>query len=65
MRDQSLLLGYFLRFLNQKTGTEEIGHQPIYDLTQEQSYKQACIDYIAGMTDNFAERCFKEIISFV
>ena len=64
MKRRSLMIGYFIEFLNRKTDNEEKGHVPLYDLTREQDYKQACIDYIAGMTDNFAERCFQEIISF-
>ena len=61
---KSILLGYFIEYLNQKSGRDEQGHEPLYDLAKVDDYKQACIDYMAGMTDNFAERCFQEIISF-
>ena len=64
LKRKSLLLGYFIEYLNQKVGKEEEGHLPLYSLAKEQDYKQACIDFIAGMTDGFAERCFQELVSF-
>ncbi|MDD2289588.1 MAG: HD domain-containing protein [Bacteroidales bacterium] len=36
----------------------------IYDITDIVQYRRAIIDYIAGMTDNFAIRVYHEIISF-
>jgi dGTPase len=36
----------------------------IYDLSDRTQYRRAIIDYIAGMTDNFAIRVYQEIISF-
>ncbi len=35
--------------------------QPVYNLKKPEQYKQAVVDYIAGMTDNFAQDCFHEI----
>ena len=64
LKRKSLLLVYFIEYLNQKVGDEEAGHLPLYNLANEQDYKQACIDFIAGMTDGFAERCFQELVSF-
>jgi dGTPase len=37
----------------------------IYDLTKERDYKLAIIDFISGMTDNFAINSFNETISFI
>ena len=36
----------------------------IYDITDIVQYRRAIIDYMAGMTDNFAIRVYNEIISF-
>ena len=36
----------------------------IYDIADQIQYRRAVIDYIAGMTDNFAIRVYHEIISF-
>lgn len=36
----------------------------IYDITSHTQYRRAIIDFIAGMTDNFAIRVYHEIISF-
>jgi len=38
------------------------GHSVLYDLTLERDYKQAIVDYISGMTDHFALKCFQEIL---
>ncbi|MCB2183110.1 MAG: dNTP triphosphohydrolase [Desulfobulbaceae bacterium] len=37
----------------------------IYDLTKEAGYKMAIIDFISGMTDNFAIKSFNETITFI
>lgn len=39
-------------------------NQVIYDLHDRTQYRRAIIDYMAGMTDNFAIRVYNEIISF-
>lgn len=36
----------------------------IYSLFQQNDYLQAIVDFISGMTDNFAKRVFSEIMSF-
>lgn len=36
----------------------------LYDLSKEKDYLRAVIDFIAGMTDNFAIMIFKEITTF-
>jgi dGTPase len=36
----------------------------VYDLSKKEDYLLAIIDFISGMTDNFAIRSFQEIISF-
>ena len=54
------LLKYGLRNRKSKNYKNKI----IYDLTKKEDYKLAIIDFISGMTDTFAIRCFNEIISF-
>lgn len=36
----------------------------IYDITLQEDYRKLIIDFISGMTDNFAIKMFDEIISF-
>ena len=36
----------------------------IYDITNETDYKQAIIDYISGMSDNYAIKAYSELIEF-
>ncbi len=36
----------------------------IYDISSEMDYKQAIIDYISGMSDNYAIKAYKELIEF-
>ncbi len=36
----------------------------IYDINNEKEYSKAIITYISGMTDNFAVKVFKELITF-
>lgn len=36
----------------------------IYDISSFQDYKQAIIDYISGMSDNYAIKAYKELIEF-
>jgi dGTPase len=43
---------------------ELFDNEIIYNLSDHRDYKRAIIDYIAGMTDNFAIRVYHEIISF-
>ena len=38
--------------------------RPIFDLNDEESYQKCIIEYISGMTDQFAIRVYEEIISF-
>ena len=56
----SHLTDYFAEFWDKKTA----GLQPLYDLRKETAYREACLDYLAGMTGNFAQRCFREIILY-
>lgn len=39
-------------------------NKSIYDINNEMDYKRAIVDFIAGMTDNFAIKMYHEIISF-
>lgn len=36
----------------------------IYDVNCKESFAKCCIDFISGMTDSFAIKCYNEIISF-
>ena len=36
----------------------------IYDINNEMDYKQAIIDYISGMSDNYAIKIYKELTEF-
>ncbi|MCR4578881.1 MAG: dNTP triphosphohydrolase [Treponema sp.] len=38
--------------------------RPVFDLHDEESYTKCIIEYISGMTDQFAIRVYEEIISF-
>ena len=41
------------------------GNTIIYHISNsEQDYRRACIDYIAGMTDTYAEKIFDELTTF-
>ncbi|MEF2229792.1 MAG: HD domain-containing protein [Pseudodesulfovibrio sp.] len=39
-------------------------NQKLYNLDHEKDYKQAAIDFISGMTDQFAIMMFQEVITF-
>jgi dGTPase len=43
---------------------KKLQNDKIYDLDDENSYIQAIVDYISGMTDNYAIKIFNEIIKF-
>ncbi|MCP4050794.1 MAG: hypothetical protein GY730_08830, partial [bacterium] len=43
---------------------KKLTNRIIYSINNEQDYKQAIIDYISTMTDNFAIKIFNELISF-
>ncbi|MDO4176992.1 MAG: HD domain-containing protein [Bacillota bacterium] len=52
----------FGEFLHRYTD-EGIQNRRIYgDLSDEAQYKQAAIDFLAGMTDNYATKCYEELI---
>ena len=38
--------------------------QIVFDIEDNASYEKCCIEYISGMTDQFAIQVFEEIISF-
>lgn len=63
---------YYERQPNKKD-LVRVGYYPIggfdnkiiyYILSDGDDFKRACIDFIAGMTDTFAERMFKELTNF-
>jgi dGTPase len=66
-----VLLRYFREWLIKYSGTDPderekagFNNDIIYDITDRNQYRRSIIDYIAGMTDNFAIRVYHEIISF-
>ncbi|HPV88594.1 MAG TPA: hypothetical protein PKU85_05225, partial [Bacteroidales bacterium] len=66
-----VLLRYFHEWLikysnvdRRKRDKANFQNDIIYDLSDRVQYRRAIIDYIAGMTDNFAIRVYHEIISF-
>ena len=36
----------------------------VFDITNEESYRKCIIEFISGMTDQFAISVYEEIISF-
>jgi dGTPase len=42
----------------------DYGNKIIYHLEDKEEYCRACIDYIAGMTDTYAEKIFDEMTTF-
>ncbi len=48
-----------------KTKEKQKNHnEPVFYINEKDSFNKCCISFIAGMTDQFALRIFKEIISF-
>ena len=39
-------------------------NQIIYDINNQMDFKQAIIDYISGMSDNYAIKVYKELTEF-
>lgn len=50
--------------INTKEKAKKMKNEKIYDLLDKRSYIQAIVDYISGMTDNYAIKVFNEIIRF-
>lgn len=46
------------------TKQSKLKNKIIYHMEQEADYKKAILDYIAGMTDNYAIECYQSFISF-
>lgn len=51
---------YNLRFKQKRKYETQI----VYDVNDRESYVKCCLDFISGMTDSFAIKCFEEVISF-
>lgn len=43
---------------------ENYKNKPIYNIDSKEGYVRAVVDYITGMTDNFAIKIFQELIKF-
>ena len=57
--------GFLLKYgSGQQTLLQEqsYGYATLYDLSQEQDYKRAIIDFISGMTDQYAIKTFQELL---
>lgn len=48
----------------EKKFAKKYDNELIYDIFSENDYKQAIVDFISGMTDQFAIKTFEEIITF-
>lgn len=66
-----LLLGQFRGWLIKYSDFEPLSRKKekyannlLYEVEDSNSFIKATFDFISGMTDNFAIRCFKEITSF-
>lgn len=58
---------WLIRYSNYDVNAREnlkLGNKVIYNVQDEKSYKKSVIDFISGMSDNFAIQIFNEIISF-
>ena len=62
-RTGEYLLLSFLFIFTFRTNTN-LKNKIIYDYTNPQDYYKAIIDFIAGMTDNYAIDMYNEIVSF-
>ena len=60
---EAWLIKYSNYDLNQKS-ENKLGNKAIYDISEETDYKNAIIDFISGMSDNFAIDVYNELISF-
>lgn len=56
---------FLLKYSSNIESRSHFKNKAIYNLSSRKDYIMAIIDFISGMTDNFALRCFREIISFV
>ncbi len=50
--------------INHETKVKHKDHCKLYDLSLEKEYIQAVVDFISGMTDQFAILMFQEVITF-
>ena len=58
---------WLVKYSNYNIGARQnvkLRNKIIYDIQDEKSYKKSVIDFISGMSDNFAIQIFNEIISF-
>ncbi len=70
LRPYPLLARHFIKWLltysNERPDRgrfKRLDNRIIYDVSDEEAYRQAIIDFISGMTDNFAIRVFAELTS--
>ena len=58
---------WLVKYSNYNIGARQnlkLKNKIIYDIQNEKLYKKSVIDFISGMSDNFAIQIFNEIISF-
>lgn len=55
---------YLEKYVKHFGERKEYEHVKIYDLADERDRSMACIDFISGMTDQYAIKKYKEIIAF-
>lgn len=55
---------WLLKYSNLRVDEEKYQNSIVYDIGSKRDYAQAIIDFISGMTDNFAIGVFNELTSF-
>lgn len=58
---------WVIRYANYDSGRKEIMRcqtQEVFNINEEESFEKCVIEYISGMTDQFAISVFEEIVSF-
>jgi len=66
-----VLSKYFFEWLDKYSNVDlvrrdklKLKNRMIYDIHDKDTYIKCCLDFISGMTDNFALKVYDEIISF-
>jgi len=62
-----VFLDWLLKYSRQGRQQDNVGkyaNRVLYDLDQDTDRFQAVLDFISGMTDNYALRCFDELVRF-
>ncbi|MCD8378284.1 MAG: HD domain-containing protein [Candidatus Gastranaerophilales bacterium] len=52
---------WLTKYTVNKTRPDEFKNTPVYNIENKKEYKQAIVDYISGMTDNYALKTYDDI----